>query len=179
MCMNRTDSVFYVTCDPVRPCKDPMHAVVWGSALLKAWFLCISALITATQKVSTTFHVFTLQARQVQASAAGSIQLRILARLQNQAVATAWESWLQFHHRSKACRAIANRIRNKGLATAFNAWKDWSAQLSRARQLCKRVLGGALRQCFSAWEYAPELLLWLIALEQQCNVVVVHFCCLC
>lgn len=123
----------------------------------------------------------------MQASAAGSIQLRILARLQNKAVATAWESWLQFHHRSKACRAIANRIRNKGLATAFNAWKDWSAQLSRAKQLCKRVLGGALRRCFGAWEYVPELLQWLTALGpmQECNVVVVlqymHalFCCLC
>ena len=126
-----------------------------------------------------------LQARQVQASAAGSIQLRILARLQNQAVATAWESWLQFHHRSKACRAIANRLRNRGLAAAFNAWKDWSAQLSRAKQLCKRVLGGALRRCFGAWEYVTELLQWLTALGlvQQCNVVVVllhvHalFCC--
>ncbi len=116
-----------------------------------------------------------LQARQVQASAAGSIQLRIVARLQNQAVATAWESWLQFHHRSKACRAIANRIRNKGLATAFNAWKEWSAQLSRAKQLCKRALGGALRRCFGAWEYVPELLLWWTALGlmQKCNVFVV------
>ena len=144
---------------------------------------CIAAPIPATHKVTTTSYVAILQARQVQVSAAGSIQLRIVARLQNQAVATAWESWLQFHHRSKACRAIANRIRNKGLATAFNAWKEWSAQLSRAKQLCKRVLGGALRRCFGAWEYVPELLLWLIALEQQCNVVVVllhvHaiFCC--
>jgi len=121
----------------------------------------------------------------VQASAAGSIQLRILARLQNQAVATAWESWLQFHHRSKACRAIVTRMRNKGLAATFNAWKDWSAQLSRAKQLCKRVLGGSLRRCFGAWEYVLELLLLLIALGlmQQCNVVDlllrVHalFCC--
>ncbi len=137
---------------------------------------CVAAPIAAEQKVTTTSHVAMLQARQVQASTAGSIQLRILARLQNQAVATAWESWLQFHHRSKACRAIANRMRNKGLAAAFNAWKDWSAQLSRAKQLCKRVLGGALRRCFGAWEYVPELLLWLIVREQQCNVVVVPLC---
>ena len=93
-----------------------------------------------------------MQDRRVQASNAGSMQLRIVGRMQNQAVATAWASWMQLHHRLRACRAIALRIANRGLAGAFNAWKDHSAQLSRARQLCKRVLGGTLRRCFRAWE---------------------------
>ena len=92
------------------------------------------------------------QARHVQADAAGSIQLRILAGLQNQAVATAWETWLQFHHRQKACRVIAHRISHKGLAAAFNAWRDWSAQMGKAKQMCRRLLGGVVQRCFHAWE---------------------------
>ena len=93
-----------------------------------------------------------LQERQAHAKAAGSIQLRILGRLQNQALATAWESWMHLHRQQKACRAIANRIRNRGMAAAFNAWSHRTMLLSRAKGLCKRVLGGSLRRCFGAWE---------------------------
>ena len=67
-------------------------------------------------------------------------------------MATAWDTWLQFHHRQKACRAIANRIRHKGLAEAFNAWKERSAQMGKAKQMCRRLLGGAMQRCFHAWE---------------------------
>lgn len=92
------------------------------------------------------------QVRRTQAGAAGTIQLRIVSRLQNQAMSNAWESWSHFHRQHKACKAIASRIRNRGMAGAFNAWKDRAVQLTRAKLLCQRVLGGSLRRCFSAWE---------------------------
>ena len=107
---------------------------------------------TSTILTSLYQRLTTVQVQRTQAGAAGSIQLRILSRLQNQATSTAWESWMHFHRQHKACKAIASRIRNRGMASAFNAWKDRAAQLTRAKQLCQRVLGGSLRRCFSAWE---------------------------